>query len=309
MNRRAAIRAVMVAGAVSFLCGSWTVSAPQPPDFVIRSDVRLVLLDVSVKSRDGDWVTGLSKDNFEVEENGVPQQITVFGNNDIPVTVGVLVDESRSMAPNRGAVLLAATTFIEQSNPHDETFVLNFNETVKHGLPDDVLFSDDIGQLRKALSRGVPEGRTALYDAVMDGMDQLRQGKRDKKALILISDGGDNISQHTRKQMLDMVERSLATIYTIGLFGPADPDRDAGILRKLSRITGGVAWFPNDAQQMGDVCRNIAKDIRTRYTIGYLPHADNGGDLRRIRVQVSAPGRLGLVARTRLSYRYGEENQ
>jgi Ca-activated chloride channel family protein len=309
MNRRAAISGLMVAGAVSFLCGFRRASPPDTPDFVIRSDVRLVLLDVSVKSHDGDWVTGLSKDNFQVEENGVPQQITVFANNDIPVTVGILVDESRSMAPNRGAVLLAATTFIEQSNPHDEIFVLNFNETVKRGLPGDVLFSDDIAQLRKALNRGVTEGRTALYDAVVDGLEQLQQGKRDKKALILISDGGDNMSQHTRRQMLDMVERSLATIYTIGLFGPEDPDRDPGILKKLARITGGVAWFPNDAQQMGDVCRNIAKDIRTRYTIGYLPHAANGGDLRRIRVQVSAPGRLGLIARTRLSYRYGEANQ
>src|SRR5580704_232423 len=107
MERRAAIRTLMVAGAVSILTGSWNASAPQPPDLTIRSEVRLVLLDVSVKDRDGGWVTGLTKNNFRVEENGARQDIKVFGNNDTPVTVGILVDESRSMTHNRGQVLTA----------------------------------------------------------------------------------------------------------------------------------------------------------------------------------------------------------
>ena len=288
MNRRAAIRNLMVAGAVSFLGRPLKAKAPDdPPDFVIRSDVRLVLLDVSVKDRAGGWVPGLSKDNFHVEENGAPQDITVFANNDIPVTVGVLIDNSRSMAPKRAEVLSAATTFIEESNPHDEIFVLNFNDTVRRGLPENVLFSDDIRQLRAAISRGIPEGRTALNDAIVDGLRQLQQGKRDN-----------------RRQMLDMVESSLATIFTIGLFNTGDPDQDPAILRKLARITGGVAYFPDSAHDMTVACRGIAKDIRRRYTVGYAPPADNGGLQRRIRVRVSAPGRAGLFARTRLSYRY-----
>jgi VWFA-related protein len=266
----------------------------------------LVLLDVSVKDRDGGWVTGLAKGNFRVEENGVRQDITVFGNSDTPVTVGILVDESRSMMPNRGQVLSAASTFIEMSNPQDETFVLNFNETVKRGLPADMPFSDDIRQLRQALYRGRPEGRTALYDAVIDGTRQVEGGKRDKKALIVISDGGDNASRHKRQEMLDTVERSLATIYTVGLFDTRDPDRDPGVLKKLARMTGGVAYFPNSPEDMNEACRQIAKDIRTRYTIGYPPLASNGGLVRRIQVLVSAPGRTGLSARTRLNYRYAE---
>jgi VWFA-related protein len=295
----------MVAGAVSFLGRPLKAKAPDdPPDFVIRSDVRLVLLDVSVKDRAGGWVPGLSKDNFHVEENGAPQDITVFANNDIPVTVGVLIDNSRSMAPKRAEVLSAATTFIEESNPHDEIFVLNFNDTVRRGLPENVLFSDDIRQLRAAISRGIPEGRTALNDAIVDGLRQLQQGKRDKKTLIVISDGGDNASRHNRRQMLDMVESSLATIFTIGLFNTGDPDQDPAILRKLARITGGVAYFPDSAHDMTVACRGIAKDIRRRYTVGYAPPADNGGLQRRIRVRVSAPGRAGLFARTRLGYRY-----
>jgi|HubBroStandDraft_1064217.scaffolds.fasta_scaffold02327_3 Ca-activated chloride channel family protein len=310
MNRRTAIQNLMVAGAVSFLSRPLRAIAPDDqPDFVIRSDVRLVLLDVSVKDRDGGWVSGLSKDNFQIDENGARQNITVFGDNDIPVTVGILADNSRSMGPKRVEVFSAATAFIEGSNPHDEIFVLNFNETVKRGLPQNVPFSDDIGQLRAALSAGVSEGRTALNDAIVDGLQQLQEGKRDKKTLIVISDGGDNASRHNRQQTFDMVERSLATIYTIGLFDDGDEDRDPGILRKLARITGGVAYFPNSADELTETCKNIAKDIRTRYTVGYSPVASNGGSLRRVRVRVSAPGRQGLMARTRLSYRYEQANQ
>jgi Ca-activated chloride channel family protein len=174
---------------------------PGDSDFVIRSDVRLVLLDVSVKDREGGFTAGLSKDNFRVEENGDRQPITVFANNDIPVTVGILVDNSRSMAPKRAEVLSAATAFIEGSNPQDEIFVLNFNDTVRRGLPGSMLFSDDVTQLRAALSRGTPEGRTALNDAIVDivdGLQQLGHGKRDKKTLVIISDGGDNASHRTR---------------------------------------------------------------------------------------------------------------
>jgi Ca-activated chloride channel family protein len=310
MNRRAAIQNLIVAGAVSFLGRSLKATArDDQPDFVIRSDVRLVLLDVSVKDREGGWVAGLSKDDFRVDENGTRQDITVFAHADIPVTIGILVDNSRSMAPKRDEVLSAATTFIEGSNPHDEIFVLNFNDTVKRGLPKHVLFSDDIGQLRSALARGVPEGRTALNDAIVDGLRQLGQGMRDKKALVIISDGGDNASQHNRRQMLDTVERNLATIYTIGLFDFGDADRDLGLLKKLSGVSGGTAYFPASAQDMTEACRAIAKDIRTRYTVGYAPSASNGGFLRRIRVRVSAPGRTGLSARTRISYRYEQTAQ
>jgi VWFA-related protein len=310
MNRRAAIRNLMVAGAVSFFGRPLKAAPPDDPaDFVLRSDVRLVLLDVSVKDRDGGWVAGLSKDNFHVDENGAPQDITVFANNDIPVTIGILVDNSRSMTPKRAEVLAAATTLIEESNPHDEIFVLNFNDTVKRGLPRDKLFSDDLPQLRAALSRGIPEGRTALNDAVVDGLQQLEQGKRDKKTLVVISDGGDNASTHKRAAMLDAVERSLATIYTIGIFDPGDEDRDPGILKKLARITGGMAYFPTDADDLTETCKSIAKDIRTRYTVGYAPAPKNGVSPRQIHVRVSAPGRAGLMARTRLSYRYEQTSQ
>lgn len=310
MNRRAAIRSLMIAGAGSFLA---KLSAPRPtsqqPDFVIRSEVRLVLLDVSVKDRDGGFVAGLSKDNFAVYENGAAQPITVFASNDVPVTVGILVDESRSMAPKRADVLSAAETFIAESNREDEVFVLNFNDSVKRGLPEGVPFSGDLDQLRAALDRGIPSGRTALNDAVADGLKQLGEGRRDKKTLVVISDGGDNSSHHTRREIVDMVERNIATIYTIGLFEPGDPDWNPGLLKHLARVSGGEAHFPVDSEGMVAVCRAIAKDIRTRYTIGYLPQAKNGGSLRHIRVSVSAPGRSRLIARTRDRYRYEQTEE
>jgi Ca-activated chloride channel family protein len=305
MNRRSAIRNLMVAGAGCLFCKMSTAhTANLPQDFVIRSEVRLVLLDVSVKDQAGAFVAGLSRDNFAVFENGMAQPMTVFAADDVPVTVGILVDESRSMTPKRADVLRAAETFIEARNRQDEVFVLNFNDSVKRGLPDGVLFSDDMDQLRSALYRGIPKGMTALNDAVADGLKQLELGRRDKKTLIVISDGGDNASRQTRRETLDMVERNAATIYTIGLFEAGDLDWNPSLLKQLARISGGEAHFPTDPEGMVAACRGIAEDIRTRYTIGYLPPAGNGGALRHIRVSVAAPGRSRLTARTRERYRY-----
>ncbi len=305
MNRRAAIRNLGIAGAVFFGRKALAQQEAGEPDFVIRSDVRLVLLDVSVKDRAGRTVEGLTVDQFGVYENGVAQRITVFAHSDLPVTVGILVDESRSMTSKRAEVIAAAEAFVKSSNPKDEVFILNFNDNVTPGLPGGVLFSDDCDQLRAALDRGVPRGMTALNDAVVEGLEQSKLGKRDKKALIVISDGGDNASRHTRRETIERIERSLATVYTVGLFDPNNPDQDARILKLLAKISGGECYFPESPAGMDGVCREIAEDIRTRYTVGYAPAARNGaGTLRRIQVNVTGAGHAKLNARTRVSYRY-----
>jgi len=190
MERRLAIRNMVMTAAACLLpdLRGQEHAAPSQ-DFVIHSDVRLVLLDVSVKDPDGAFVEGLGQSNFEVFENNVRQTVSTFSNTDLPFTVGILVDESRSMAPKRNDVLAAAGLFIAESNPHDEIFVLNFNDTVKRGLPPGVLFSDDMAQLRAALGRSRPQGMTALNDAVVEGLKQLELGRRDKKGLIVVSDG------------------------------------------------------------------------------------------------------------------------
>lgn len=311
MNRRSAIQLLAGAGAGSFFTRALGDTPPDAraavndQDFVLRSDVRLVLLDVSVQDRNGGFVSGLSKENFRVLEDGHSQEITVFDNQDLPVTVGILVDESRSMLPKRKDVIDAATVFIQESNPLDEIFVLNFNDHVMPGLPAGKLFSDDIDELQSALYRGIPQGRTALYDAIMQGLKQLNLGLKSRKALVLVSDGGDNASMYHRHDIVDAVSRNISTFYTIGLFDNDDPDRNPGILRDLARISGGEAFFPGTPPDTAPICRRIAKEIRTRYTIGYRPMVDNSSkDLRHISVQILAPGHDHLTIRTRDTYRY-----
>jgi len=311
MDRRSALLGLAAVSAGS-LFARWDGARPQTRRSAddlgastFRSDVRLVLLDVSVKDKQGNLVSGLSKDNFRVFEDGRTQPITVFAHDDQPVTVGILVDESRSMTPKHNQALTAALTFISESNRRDEIFILHFNDTIKLGLPRAQLFSDDIDELRSALFRGVPQGKTALNDAVVAGLKQLELGQRDERTLILISDGGDNASKHSRRETLDAVEGGIATIYTIGLFDPDDPDRDPSILQRLARISGGEAYFPASASEMVPVCRRIATDIRARYSVGYRPPADKKS-LRHILLRVSMPGHGALIARTRESYRYEE---
>jgi VWFA-related protein len=304
MKRRAAIRHLLMAGAVSFVPRLSLAKPREGQGFTIHSDVRLVLLDVSVKNRDGAFVPGLTQDNFTVLENNARQPITVFAREDLPVTVGILVDESQSMGPKRAEVLSAAGTLIAEGNPRDEVFVLNFNETVRRGLPEGTLFSSDIRQLNTALYRGSPAGRTALHDAVLDGLNQLERGHRDKKALVVISDGGDNASRHHRAEVFEALDRSIATLYTVGMYDADDQDRSPGLLKHLAAVSGGEAYFPASLDDMTRVCQEIAKDIRTRYTVGYAPQLTNGGTLRRIHVSVSAPSHPHLIARARTEYRY-----
>jgi len=293
-----------IAGAVSIFRPFARGQDGGEPGFVIRSDVRLVLLDVSVKDRDGRIVTGLPKESFRVFENGIAQEITVFANNDVPVTVGILVDESRSMLPNRARVIVGAETFIGSSNPEDEVFVLNFSDSVTRGLPEGKLFSSDPEQLRQALDRGLPRGKTALNDAVIEGLELLERGTRGKRALALISDGGDTASRATRREMLDRLERSIVTVYAVGLLSPDGAEEDPGLLRQLARISGGEAYFPASADGLAGVCLEIAADIRSRYTLGYKPAPFGmGGPLKRIQVTVTSPSHAKLTAHTRESYR------
>jgi len=288
-----------------------TKAQPPSEDFTLRSDVRLVLLDVSVKNHDGFSVSGLSRENFTIYEDGHAQPIKVFADSDLPVTVGLLVDASYSMTPKRNEVLNAAMVFIRESNPADELFVLNFNETVRAGLPKGINFSSDRTQLRDALYRGKPMGRTALNDAVIAGLKQLSSGTRDRRTLVVISDGGDNASEHKRAELLSAIEESMATVYTIGLYENGDPDRDPALLRKLANVSGGQAYFPTSRDEMGDVCSRIAKDIRQRYTVGYTPTPPHGdkNELRKIRINVQGPGNSKLTARARTSYRYDHQIQ
>jgi Ca-activated chloride channel family protein len=302
-NRREVFRRMLVVAA-SVLGGDLRGQTPQPKedqDFTIRTTSRLVLLDVSVKDSGGGFVSGLTRDNFKVYEDGKPQQLTQFGGADQPVSVGIVVDESGSMGPKRSEAIAAALEFIKASNPHDEAFVVNFNERARRGLPDAVPFTDDIKELGKALYRGLPEGRTALYDAVEMALHQLQMGRRDRKAMVLISDGGDNVSQHKWPDVNHDVLDSLVTIYAIGIFDEEDRDKDPKVLERLAHISGGAVYFPKTLDQVGPVCQRIAKDIRARYTVGYIPPPE-GKSARHVKVEAFAEDHKKLITRTRDSY-------
>lgn len=275
-------------------------------EYTIETTSRLVLLDVSVKDSSGGFVSGLTKNDFKVFENGKQQEISQFSNSDVPVTVGIVVDESGSMRSKRPEVITAALVFNASSNPKDETFIINFNEKARRGLPDNVLFSDNPEQLRDALWQGNPEGRTALYDAIEMGLQQLDFGRQSKKALVLISDGGDNHSTHTEREVMHDVLSSLATIYTVGVYDEDDPERNEGVLKKLAHVSGGVFYHPETLQEIVPVCRQIAKDIRSRYTIGYIPSVE-GKMVRHIKVVASSPAHPKTVVRTRTSYVFSDQ--
>jgi Ca-activated chloride channel homolog len=286
-------------------------SAPPGPtgEYTISANVDLVLLDVSVRDSDGGFVSGLPKDAFTIVEDGRAQTITQFANQDIPVTMGLVVDNSGSMRPKKPEVVTAALILLQASNPQDEVFVVNFNDRVRRGLPDIVPFSDDIKMLRAALAKTDPAGRTALYDAVLAGLHHLDMGRRDKKTLVVVSDGGDNISTHTFKETLDAVLQSRATIYTVGVYDEDDHDKNPDVLRKLARMSGGVCYLPKQLNEVEDICRQIAKDIRARYTIGYVPQSLDKSGIRHLKVDVHSADHKKLIARTRTSYAVSNQVQ
>ena len=280
---------------------------PQSGVFKIQTDVELVLLDVSVKDPDGGYVSGLTKEQFQVYENGVPQKVSHFTVADEPVTIGMVMDDSGSMGPRRSSLIAAGGAFAEASNPQDQIFVVNFNDKVWRGLPESVPFTDDVDLLRAALSKNKPEGRTALYDAIVYALKHLESGTRDKKTLVVVSDGGDTCSTHTLKEVLRLIQESRATIYTVGIFDPEDPEANTGVLKRIASISGGECFLLQELDPILPVCQKIAKDIRNRYTIGYLPvRANDKGGERKIRVAASSTEHKKMIVRTRTGYRLPE---
>jgi Ca-activated chloride channel homolog len=262
-----------------------------------------VVLHATVQNRKGILVSGLGKDDFQVSEDGVLQKIDYFSHEDIPVTVGLVIDNSGSMRPKRTEVIAAALAFARSSNPADQMFVVNFNENVSFGLPDDTPFTDQPGQLDVALSHIKADGETALYDAVAAAIEHLKQGNRDKKVLIVVSDGGDNASKHNLAQIRAMAGESDAIIYTIGLYIMEDPDRNPGALKQLAKDTGGEAFMPDSVRDVLPICERIAHDVRNQYTIAYVPtNTKQDGAYRAIHVKAAAPGQRHLVVRTRTGY-------
>lgn len=288
------------------------IAGPQedPPSECRRSDpyaisvkVDMVALHASVRDRKGGLVAGIAKENFQVYEDGVLQEVIHFSQEDIPVTIGLVVDNSGSMRPKRAEVIAAVLAFADSSNPQDQMFAISFNEHVSFGLPLHKPFTDKGVELEDALSRIDADGMTALYDAVVAALEQLKKGSRDKRALLVVSDGGDNASRHSRTQVMAMAGQSDAIIYTIGLFDKDDPDRNPGFLKRLAKTTGGEAFLPKSLAQVPPIFERIASDIRNQYTLVYAStNEKQDGTYRAIQVKAGTRDDDRLSVRSRSGY-------
>jgi Ca-activated chloride channel homolog len=280
--------------------------APEPQEpgaYHISVDRDLVLLHATVRDSSGRFAPGLRAASFQVYEDGIPQSIRLFQNEDTPVTVGLVIDHSGSMRLKLDEVIAAARIFVQSSNPEDEMFVVNFNEYVSLGLPETIRFTNRVDELEAAILKTPADGMTALYDAVAKGLERLQSGNREKKVLVVISDGGDNASGRKLAHVLKMAEQSNALIYTIGIFDEEDPDRNPGVLKRLARATGGEAYIPGPFDPLASVCERIARDIRHQYTIGYVStNVAQAGAYRAIRVVANAKDAGKLTVRTRAGY-------
>jgi Ca-activated chloride channel family protein len=277
--------------------------SPGDGEPLISVDARLVVVHASVRSRNGEIVSGLGKSDFIVYEDGHRQSISFFREGDVPVAAGLVVDNSGSMKSKRADVTAAALEFALASNPQDQMFVINFNEHVRFALTDSKAFSSSVAELKQALERATPEGETALYDAIGTGLIHVQKSDFERKALIVISDGGDNASHRSLEELLREVRGTDAAIYTVGVFDENGRDSNPRTLHRLAGSTGGEAFFPRTPSEVVRICRQIAKDIRTQYTIGYSPaNTRFDGRFRRIKVRASDPTGRPLVVRTRTGY-------
>jgi Ca-activated chloride channel homolog len=282
-----------------------SVHGQETPTFSANSE--LVALHVTVRDKKGSYVTGLTQDAFNVVEDGQAQSVRLFTDTDTPATIGLLIDSSGSMYQHRQVTIAGATTFAAASHPADEIFAIAFNEYVTPVLPTSTPFTNDGSTLRNALERNVnSRGRTALYDAIAGGVDYLSRGTRERKVLVLLSDGGDNASRTSKEDALHKAQSSNAVIYTIALIEPDSRDANPDLLKELSLASGGEMYRPRDSGGIADVLGRIARDIRHTYTIGYTPtNTTRDGAFRSVRVVVTAPPGRPLVVRSRTGYRAG----
>jgi VWFA-related protein len=266
---------------------------------VFRADTRLVVVHATVRNGRGELVTTLNRDAFAVYENGKRQAITLFRRDDIPVSLGLLIDNSGSMRAVRSKVEAAALALARASNPQDEMFVLNFNDKAHIDVP----FTSDLRVLEAGIRRVDSIGGTAMRDAIDLAQGYLvEHGMRDRKVLLVITDGIDNASVATREHVEKQAEQRDTVVFAVGLFGDEERNRRGRHeLDQLTGKTGGLAYYPASIDEVGSVALEIAHQIRNQYTIAYAPtNQILDGSYRTIRVTATGPERLSV--RTRAGY-------
>ena len=274
--------------------------APGPAN--IRVDTTLILVPVSVNDPLNRPVSGLEKENFRLFEDKVAQSITQFAMDDEPVAVGLVFDTSGSMGDKLQRSRMAAREFFRIANPEDEFFLVEFDDSPKLRVP----LTSDTGTIENELIFSQSHGSTALLDAVYLALHEMRRSKKNKKALLIISDGGDNHSRYSQKEVTNLVRESDVLIYAIGVFGGGTTPEEAsggGLLTKISEQTGGRLFEANPVE-LPDIAKKIGIELRNRYILGYSPpNQPHDGKYHRITVQVVPPrGLPKLSAHWRLGY-------
>lgn len=273
--------------------------AQAPPPF--RVDARLVVLYATVRNERGEVVTNLQRDAFAVYEDGKRQPIELFRRDDVPVSIGLLLDNSGSMRTKRAKVEAAALAFVRASNPLDEAFVVNFADKVRIDVP----MTRDIAALERNIARVDSIGGTAMRDAIVDAERYLSgHAQHDRRVLMVVTDGNDNASERTEADVQRLAEQQGLTIDALGLLNDEDRGKAGRARHELDRLTdttGGVAYYPASVDAIGDAALDLARQIRNQYTIAYAP--PHPADRRYHRIKVAATGRGRLTVRTRAGYR------
>jgi Ca-activated chloride channel homolog len=274
--------------------------------FVFKKEVEEVVVHATVMDDKNHLVTNLDKSAFTVFENNQPQTITSFRHEDVPVAMGIVIDNSGSMREKRDKVNKAALNLVRSSNPQDQVFVVNFND--EYYLDQD--FTSNINKLREALEKVEARGGTALYDAILASANHLKDAKLQKKVLFVVTDGEDNASRDSLEETVrKLQEENGPTVYAIGLLGDEKARRARRALETIAQRTGGIAYLPRTLDEVDQISSSVAHDIRNQYTIGYKPSTPkSAGGYRAIHVEAKAKGYGKLTVRTRSGYFPGQEH-
>jgi len=273
--------------------------------FVFRTEVSEVSLHATVTDKKKRLVTSLDRNAFRVFEDDKPQVITSFRHEDVPVVLGIVIDNSGSMVDKRDRVTQAALNLVKASNRDDQVFVVNFND--HYYLDQD--FTDNLEKLKKALEKMQSTGGTALYDAVVAAGGHLKLSTLQRKVLVVVTDGEDNESNQSLEHTVEVLQHENgATVYAIGILGGANTKSARRALETLAERTGGMAFMPKTAEGVNQISETVARDIRSQYTLEYKPsNPPSDGGYRHIRVEARAPGYKDLHVRTRTGYYAGKD--
>ena len=270
--------------------------------FKLNVNVDLTEVHVNVTDEKDRPVGNLNKEHFRVFENQSEQQLSVFKHEDLPISLGLVIDNSRSMEPRKQRLDAAALSFVRMSNPEDETFIVHFDDAAR--LDRD--FTNSIPVLEETLAAVKPYGQTAIYDALILALDHMHYATRSKKAVLLMTDGVDNSSKHTLNEAIEATQHAHVAVYTVGLLSESGGQKAEDSLVRIAEASGGRAFFPLTVEEARADMERVARDLREQYTLGYIPsNPARSGQWRSVRVDVIPPRGTPRTTKLYATYRHG----